>query len=201
MKMKLMSKDSILKRIVIYGSTGSVKTSFAKKLMVITKINAYSLDDIFHRENWAHLNKRDFQKNVEEIANQKQWIIDGNYSSVRLITLKKATLVIILDLQPFLIIWRVTLRTLGRRYPIIQKVLRFHITPLPEKVEESGTKKNLVEALKEFIPKALKFRRKKLKIILKEIEEHFKEKHNKIIILRNQTEIKEFFKLITGNLN
>lgn len=192
-----MKKNGLLKRIVIYGSPGSGKTTLAENIMEITKIVAYSLDDIFHEKNWTHMSRIEFKKRVEQLVNQETWIIDGNYSRVRSITLKKATLVLITDIHPYLILWRVILRTIARRFPI----LGIKCTPLPEKVVESDAKENLIEALKEFIPKAITFRKGRLDIILKDINCFMTYEHKKIVFLRSQTEIRRFLEIITLNSN
>ena len=68
-----------MNKIIVIGSSGAGKTTLAKNLSVTLGIAHTELDGIFHLKDWQPLNTNIFQTRVEEITNQTNWIICGNY--------------------------------------------------------------------------------------------------------------------------
>ncbi|MHA2357270.1 MAG: isopentenyl transferase family protein, partial [Candidatus Heimdallarchaeaceae archaeon] len=120
-------------RIKIYGSTCSGKTSLAIQLSEKLEIPVYHLDDIFWEENWQEKQPEEFREEVENIVNLERWIIDGNYSRVKKITLPRTTLAIILNPSLIIVFWRLIVRSLARRGLIDKRVTR-----LPSKIKEDN---------------------------------------------------------------
>jgi len=175
-------------RIAIYGSPGSGKSTLAVQIGQILNIPYFHLDDLFHGPRWESLDDESFRRNILKIVKTDNWIIDGNYRKIRPLILSKATWGIILDLPAHLVIWRVIVRTAGRKNKLIRKIGK--ITPLPIKVRKSGDGESVIDALKEFIPKALKFKKGRLITIQSDIEKYLGE--NQSFIFHHQEEIDDF---------
>ena len=103
-----------MKKIAIIGTSGSGKTTLAKKLSKLLKIQSYELDNLYWLPNWQHNDLDSFRKKVKSITNNKQWIICGNYSKLRDITLEKADTIIWLDFHIALVLYRNLVRAFKR---------------------------------------------------------------------------------------
>ena len=66
-------------KIIIIGSPGSGKSTFARKLRDITGIPLYYLDQIFHNPDKTTVSRDDFDEKLSDILSNDRWIIDGNY--------------------------------------------------------------------------------------------------------------------------
>lgn len=67
------------RRIIIIGSPGSGKSTFARKLRDITGLPLYYLDQIFHNTDKTTATKEEFDRELAKILSREEWIIDGNY--------------------------------------------------------------------------------------------------------------------------
>ena len=70
-----------MQRILVMGSSGSGKSTFARRLSEITDIPAVSLDALFWRPGWVESDLDEFSQRVAEAASRPRWIMDGNYTS------------------------------------------------------------------------------------------------------------------------
>lgn len=70
-----------MQRILVMGSSGSGKSTFAQRLSAITGIPTVSLDALFWKPGWMPSDAAEFQQRVTEGVAQPCWIIDGNYAS------------------------------------------------------------------------------------------------------------------------
>ena len=101
-------------RISVIGTTGTGKTTLAKKLSKCLDIPHVELDAIHWRENWEPLTKKEFQAQVIKALDREAWVIDGNYSKVRGIIWEKAEMVVWLDYGLCRIYYQLFHRTLRR---------------------------------------------------------------------------------------
>ena len=69
-----------MKKIIIIGSPGSGKTTFAEKLRDKTGLQLFYLDAIWHRADKTHISREEFDIRLGEILSLDSYIIDGNYS-------------------------------------------------------------------------------------------------------------------------
>lgn len=99
-----------MRKIMILGCCGAGKSTFARKLHQIIGLKLIHLDQQYWQPNWTEPNKDDWRKEVENLANQPEWIIDGNYGSTIDIRLKKADTIILLDYPTPKCLWRVIKR-------------------------------------------------------------------------------------------
>ena len=66
-------------KIMIIGSPGSGKSTFARKLRDKTGLPLFYLDMIKHKLDRTTISSEEFDKKLKEILVKSQWIIDGNY--------------------------------------------------------------------------------------------------------------------------
>ena len=69
-----------MKKIIVIGSPGSGKTTFAEKLCAVTGISLFYLDAIWHKADRTHISREAFDERLSEILALDSFIIDGNYS-------------------------------------------------------------------------------------------------------------------------
>lgn len=101
-----------MKKIVIVGTSGSGKTTFAKKLSNKLGQKNIDLDDLFWLPNWVERSPEDFREKVFEVLSNDSWIIAGNYNSVRNHIWDKADTIIWLNYSFPVVFGRALKRTL-----------------------------------------------------------------------------------------
>ncbi|MHA1127265.1 MAG: hypothetical protein ACTSQX_16705 [Candidatus Heimdallarchaeota archaeon] len=178
------------KRVSVYGSTCSGKTTLAKKLGKILDSKTIHLDDIFWGPNWEKPTRDSFENLVRKELAADKWVSDGNYSWARNYVLDRATFAVILVLPLPLIIWRLIARSISRNTKVkLQKV-----TPLPKRVKDSGVGERPIMAIVELSYWAIRHRRKKLSGIIEQVKENLGEKY---LILHHQSEVDELVNKIS----
>jgi adenylate kinase family enzyme len=70
-----------MQRVLVMGSSGSGKSTFARQLSGLTGIPFVSLDALFWKPGWVESDRAEFRARVNEAARQPRWIMDGNYTS------------------------------------------------------------------------------------------------------------------------
>jgi len=70
-----------MQRILVMGSSGSGKSTFAQRLSAITRIPTVSLDALYWKPGWMPSDATEFEARVTEAVRLPRWIIDGNYTS------------------------------------------------------------------------------------------------------------------------
>lgn len=88
----------MLRRVIVIGSSGSGKSTFARRLRDITGLPLYYLDMIWHKPDKTNISKEEFDKRLDEILSEDRWIIDGNYQRTLEARLKKCDTVFLFDL-------------------------------------------------------------------------------------------------------
>ena len=103
-----------LARVVVIGSAGSGKTTFARSLANILGVPHIELDTIYWGPNWKPRRPDEFRELVAESVVFDRWVLDGNYSAARDVVWSRATIAVWLNYPFILIFWRVFTRTLRR---------------------------------------------------------------------------------------
>lgn len=105
-----------MRRLVVLGSSGSGKTTVARRLADVLGYPLLELDSVFHRDGWADTADDNFVPIVEEFTDQPAWVVDGNYTSqgMRETLWPKADTFIWLDPTRSQVMRRVIARTLRR---------------------------------------------------------------------------------------
>ena len=83
--------------ISIVGPGGAGKSTLGRRLRDILHLPLYPLDNIFWKKDKSHIERSEFDKRLDEILKQEEWIIDGDYSRTYKVRLEKSDLIIFLD--------------------------------------------------------------------------------------------------------
>lgn len=86
-----------MNKVVVIGSPGAGKSTFARALRDIIGLPLYYLDMLWHRPDESNISKEEFDARLEEIIKEEQWIIDGNYQRTLEVRLKACDTVFLLD--------------------------------------------------------------------------------------------------------
>jgi adenylate kinase family enzyme len=105
-----------MRRVVVFGHSGSGKTTVARTIAGRLGLAHVELDALFHRPNWEPTPDEDFREKVRAALDgaERGWVVDGNYRRVHDITLGQADTAVWLRL-PFLSVYSRLLRRTVRR--------------------------------------------------------------------------------------
>lgn len=109
-----------MKRILIIGSGGSGKTTFAKELAERTGLPLIHLDQLFWSPGWVPTPDEEWDALIQRLIAQDQWIMDGNYGRTLPMRFAAADTIIFLDLPRLVCTWRIIARSVryfGRSRP------------------------------------------------------------------------------------
>jgi adenylate kinase family enzyme len=165
-----------MKRIVIIGSPGAGKTSFARRLADKTKLPVIHLDYYYHQSKFDYYNnKQSWIDKVEELIGQDRWIMDGHYHSTLGLRLNRADTVIFLDHPRIISLFR----AMHRR-------IKYHGKP---RVDMPSEWKERVDWY--FLKRVWEFNKKYRPDVLSELN---KLNGKRIFVLKNQKEVDRFLK-------
>lgn len=103
------------RRIVVIGTSGSGKTTMARRLGERLGVPHIELDELHLGPNWVEVPDEVFrEQTLRALDGREGWTVDGNYSQVRDIVWPQADTVVWLDYSLPLMLWRLTRRTFGR---------------------------------------------------------------------------------------
>lgn len=105
-----------MNRIVVVGTTGAGKSTFAGKLAEIINGKHYELDRLFWMPDWEQRSKEEYAATLSELVKAEYWVADGNSSSHRKMLWGCADTVIWLDYPFFLNFFRLLGRTIQRAW-------------------------------------------------------------------------------------
>lgn len=86
-----------MKKVIIIGSAGAGKSTFARKLRDKTNLPLYYLDMIWHKSDRTNISENEFDAILNNIVKKDRWIIDGNYQRTLEMRLKECDTVFLLD--------------------------------------------------------------------------------------------------------
>jgi adenylate kinase family enzyme len=101
-------------RILVYGATGSGKSSMAQQLSELTGIPRTSVDDICWRPGWVPMPPDEQLDHFDALTSRPSWILDSAYGGWRHLALERADLVVALDLARLTSLARLLRRTVTR---------------------------------------------------------------------------------------
>lgn len=87
----------MMKRVIVIGSPGAGKSTFARRLRDKTGLPLYYLDMIWHLPDRTTISKEEFDETLVRILATERWIIDGNYGRTMEMRLKYCDTVFLLD--------------------------------------------------------------------------------------------------------
>lgn len=88
---------SKVSRINVIGSSGSGKSTFAKKVSEILNFPHIEMDNLFWNKDWRQSEDEEFLKKLKVALYNKVWVLDGNYFRTTSIKWANVDLVIWLD--------------------------------------------------------------------------------------------------------
>lgn len=103
-----------MKKVIVIGTTGSGKSTFARKLAVKINASYISLDLLFWKANWQATEDDEFFPKIREAISADTWIVDGNYFRTQEITWAQADTIIWIDLPFWLTFYQCFTRGLDR---------------------------------------------------------------------------------------
>jgi adenylate kinase family enzyme len=104
-----------MKRMLVIGSGGSGKSTFARRLGELLGIEVVHLDVEHWLPGWTEPPKEEWRRRVEELLRGDEWVIDGNYSGTLETRLAACDTVVFIDLPRALCVWRVLKRVVTYR--------------------------------------------------------------------------------------
>ncbi|WP_028594706.1 DNA topology modulation protein [Paenibacillus assamensis] len=153
-------------KIMIIGSPGSGKSTFARKLGTLTKLPIYHLDAYYWRPDWVATPNEDWDLFMNNLVKEESWIVDGDYNRTLDIRMKEADVIVFFDLPSIM-----------NMYRVIKRRVQYHGKTRPDRNE--GCEEKLDWA---FIKWVWSFRRNNRPIIKRKIVEYGSGK--KVIIFR-----------------
>ena len=69
-----------MKRVIIIGCPGAGKSTFARKIAAKTGLPLHYLDMIWHRADRTVIGREEFDRQLDKLLKEDEWIIDGNYA-------------------------------------------------------------------------------------------------------------------------
>lgn len=114
----VLSPDDSLRRpprrVLVAGVSGAGKTTLAKRIAAILDAPYVEIDALYHGPDWAP--RADFLEDVRSLVSKESWVTEWQYSDARPILVRRAEVMVWLDL-PFTTVTlpRVVRRTFLRR--------------------------------------------------------------------------------------
>ncbi len=84
-------------RILVLGSCGSGKSTFARRLHERTGLPLVHLDMVWWRPDQTHISREEFDRRLEELTQGERWILDGDYSRTYELRIRACDTVVVLD--------------------------------------------------------------------------------------------------------
>jgi len=173
-----------MRRIMVIGCCGAGKSTLARRLHEITKLDLYHLDQYYWKPNWQESETEEWVEKTKELAQKEEWIIDGNYGSSMDIRLERADTVLFL-----------TLPTYKALYRVISRTLKYWGKVRPDMTEGCPERFDM-----EFLHYVMIFNIKQRPGILKKLNNL--PDQTKVHVLKNSSEIDVYLQnLITSNVN
>jgi adenylate kinase family enzyme len=101
-----------MEKIAIVGPSGAGKTTLAKELSSTLNIKALHLDRLFWQRDWEKIPRDNRIDILQQLIQEKQWIIEGTYIHSTDLHLVTADTIIFLDIHSLVCL----LRLIKRRY-------------------------------------------------------------------------------------
>jgi adenylate kinase family enzyme len=101
-------------RILVYGVTGSGKTTLAEQIGKRLGLPWYSVDDLTWEPGWIQVPTEVQRTRISAVCGQSDWVLDTAYGAWRDIPLAAADLVIGLDFPRWVSLGRLIRRTATR---------------------------------------------------------------------------------------
>lgn len=105
-----------MKRVLVIGSGGAGKSTFARRLGARLGLPVIHLDRAYWQPGWVEPPKDEWLRTVEGLCAGDSWVMDGNYSGTLDVRLAACDTVLFLDLPRVVCVWRVLKRAVKYRH-------------------------------------------------------------------------------------
>ena len=163
-----------MRKVLVIGSGGAGKSTFAKRLSKILNIEVIHLDSLYWSAGWVETPKAEWKKIVEGLILGDSWIMDGNYSGTLDLRFEACDTVIFLDLARTICLWRV-----------IKRAIKYRNVSRPDMAEGCPEKVDL-----EFILWIWNYKKRTRPKIVKLLKANSQNKE--VVWLRSDEEVEEF---------
>lgn len=99
---------------MVYGVTGSGKTTLAARLSKLSGVKWTSVDDLTWEPGWVEVPPDVQRAKFEAICGGEEWMLDTAYGKWIDVPLARVQLIVALDYPRSLSLWRLLRRTLAR---------------------------------------------------------------------------------------
>ena len=96
-----------MRKVLVIGSGGAGKSTFARRLGAALGIEVIHLDALYWNPGWVGTPKAEWLATVGELARRDSWIMDGNYSGTLDVRFEACDTVVFLDMSRAVCLWRV----------------------------------------------------------------------------------------------
>lgn len=107
----------MMRRVMIVGSPGAGKSTFAQQLARATGLPLIHLDDLYWLPGWVRPEQAAWQAQMQAATAPERWILDGNYAGTLKIRAERADTAVVLAYSRWLCLARAVTRALLRRRP------------------------------------------------------------------------------------
>jgi adenylate kinase family enzyme len=101
-------------RVLIYGVTGSGKTTLARRVAERTGLPFHSVDDLTWEPGWVEVPAEEQRRRIAVICAGERWILDSGYGKWLDLVLARTDLIVALDYPRWRSLGRLVRRTLAR---------------------------------------------------------------------------------------
>jgi adenylate kinase family enzyme len=101
-------------RILIYGVTGSGKTSLAPRISTATGIPWHAVDDLTWEPGWVEVPYGEQRRRIAAICAEERWVLDAAYGRWLDIPLARVELIVALDFPRWMSLSRLIRRSVAR---------------------------------------------------------------------------------------
>lgn len=106
------ARDLAWLRVLVVGSAGAGKTTFAVRLAALLDLPLIHLDFEYWRPGWQPKPSDEWPMRVDELIAREAWVMDGNYGGTMERRLTRADAAVFLDVNRVRCLWRVVVRSL-----------------------------------------------------------------------------------------
>lgn len=104
-----------MRRVLVIGSGGAGKSTFAREVGARTGLPVVHLDALFWRAGWTQTSKDEWLRTIDALLEGDAWVLDGNYGGTLERRIAAADTVVFLDLPRAVCLWRAVRRWMRYR--------------------------------------------------------------------------------------
>jgi adenylate kinase family enzyme len=103
-----------VERILVYGVTGSGKSSLAERIAAALHLPCHLVDELTWEPGWVMVDEVEQNRRIGAICAQDRWVLDTAYGKWLELPLARVQLIVALDYSQWLSLGRLVIRTAVR---------------------------------------------------------------------------------------